>query len=144
MQARHADARRPPYPSGRRSNRLGDAEHDRAGLGYWRPVPFYEYRRADGTTFEVMQRMSDPQLTEDPETGQPVERVFHPIAVHFKGKGFYNTDYGTRSRERETAAQKGDKGDGGSTGDAKPSSGDSSAKPSGSSEPTSGSTASSD
>jgi predicted nucleic acid-binding Zn ribbon protein len=30
-----------------------------------------------------------------------VQRVFHPVAVHFKGKGFYNTDYGTRRRNRE-------------------------------------------
>ena len=68
-------------------------------------MPFYEYRRPDGTTFEVMQRMGDPALTEDPETGVPVERVFHPIAVHFKGKGFYNTDYGTRKRQQEKAAE---------------------------------------
>ena len=64
-------------------------------------VPFYEYRRPDGTTFEVMQKMSDDPLTHDPETGVPVERVFSPIAIHFKGKGFYNTDYGTRRRNRE-------------------------------------------
>ena len=69
-------------------------------------VPFYEYRRPDGTTFEVMQRMSDPPLTEDPETGVPVTRVFHPIAVHFKGKGFYNTDYGTKKRAREQESKK--------------------------------------
>ncbi len=67
------------------------------------PVPFYEYRRPDGTILEVMQKMTDPPLTEDPETGVPVQRVFHPIAVHFKGKGFYNTDYGTRNRARENA-----------------------------------------
>lgn len=67
-------------------------------------MPFYEYRRPDGTTFEVMQKMSDDPLTHDPETGVPVERVFHPIAVHFKGKGFYNTDYGTKRRNREKAA----------------------------------------
>jgi predicted nucleic acid-binding Zn ribbon protein len=66
-------------------------------------VPFYEYRRPDGTTLEVMQKMTDPPLTEDPETGVPLERVFHPIAVHFKGKGFYNTDYGTKKRAREKA-----------------------------------------
>ena len=30
-----------------------------------------------------------------------MQRVFHPVAVHFKGKGFYNTDYGTRRRNRE-------------------------------------------
>ena len=69
-------------------------------------MPIYEYRRPDGTTFEVMQKMSDPALTHDPETGVPVERVFAPVAIHFKGKGFHNTDYGTRNRNREKAAQK--------------------------------------
>jgi putative FmdB family regulatory protein len=64
-------------------------------------MPIYEYRRPDGTTFEVMQRMTDDPLTQDPETGVPLERVFHPVAVHFKGKGFYNTDYGTKRRNRE-------------------------------------------
>jgi predicted nucleic acid-binding Zn ribbon protein len=68
------------------------------------PVPFYEYKRQDGTTFEVMQKMVDPPLECDPETGLPVTRVFHPIAVHFKGKGFYNTDYGTKKRAREKDA----------------------------------------
>lgn len=71
-------------------------------------MPFYEYRRPDGTTFEVMQKMSDDALTHDPETGVPVERVFHPIAVHFKGKGFYNTDYGTKRRNREKSAKSDD------------------------------------
>jgi predicted nucleic acid-binding Zn ribbon protein len=70
------------------------------------PVPFYEYRRPDGTILEVMQKMTDPPLTEDPETGVPLERVFRPIAVHFKGKGFYNTDYGTKKRAREQAETK--------------------------------------
>ena len=64
-------------------------------------MPIYEYRRPDGTTFEVMQKMSDPALTHDPDTGEPVERVFTPVAIHFKGKGFHNTDYGTRRRNRE-------------------------------------------
>ena len=69
-------------------------------------MPFYEYRRPDGTTFEVMQKMTDDPLTHDPETGVPVERVFSPIAIHFKGKGFYNTDYGTKKRNREKASEK--------------------------------------
>ena len=64
-------------------------------------MPIYEYRRADGTTFEVMQKFSDDPLTHDPETGEPVERVYRPPAIHFKGKGFHNTDYGTRKRNRE-------------------------------------------
>ncbi len=67
-------------------------------------MPIYEYRRPDGTTFEIQQSFSEDSLTVDPETGVPVERVLHAPAVHFKGKGFYNTDYGTRNRQRETAA----------------------------------------
>jgi predicted nucleic acid-binding Zn ribbon protein len=67
-------------------------------------MPIYEYRRPDGTTFDIQQSFSDEPLETDPETGVPVERVLHPPAVHFKGKGFYNTDYGTRKRQRETAA----------------------------------------
>ena len=72
-------------------------------------MPIYEYRRPDGTTFEVLQKMTDDALTADPESGVPVQRVFHPVAVHFKGKGFYNTDYGTkrRSRELERSASEG-------------------------------------
>jgi putative FmdB family regulatory protein len=67
-------------------------------------MPIYEYRRPDGSTFEIVQSFSDDSLTHDPDTGVPVERVLHAPAVHFKGKGFYNTDYGTRKRQRETAA----------------------------------------
>lgn len=64
-------------------------------------MPIYEYRRPDGTTFEVMQSIHDDTLATDPETGDPITRVFHPIVVHFKGKGFHNTDYGTKRRNRE-------------------------------------------
>jgi putative FmdB family regulatory protein len=93
-------------------------------------MPIYEYRRPDGTTFEIQQSFSDEALTIDPETGVPVERVLHAPAVHFKGKGFYNTDYGTRNRQRETAAASEKSSDGSSAkGDSsKPSSGDASGK----------------
>ena len=67
-------------------------------------MPIYEYRRPDGSTFEVLQSFSDQALTKDPETGVKVQRVLHAPALHFKGKGFYNTDYGTRKRQRENAA----------------------------------------
>jgi putative FmdB family regulatory protein len=67
-------------------------------------MPIYEYRRPDGTTFEMQQSFSDDPLKVDPDTGVPVERVLHAPAVHFKGKGFYATDYGSRKRERETTA----------------------------------------
>jgi len=86
-------------------------------------MPIYEYRRPDGTTFELQQTFAEDALKVDPETGVPVERVLHAPAVHFKGKGFYNTDYGTRKRQRETAASS-DSSSSGSSGDS--SSGDSS------------------
>ncbi len=68
-------------------------------------MPTYEYRCKKGHTFEVVQRMIDDPVEVCPRCGAEVQRVFHPIAVHFKGKGFYNTDYGTkkRAREKETA-----------------------------------------
>lgn len=64
-------------------------------------MPIYEYRCEKGHTFEVMQKMTDDPVTTCEVHGTPVERVFHPVAVHFKGKGFYNTDYGTKRRNRE-------------------------------------------
>src|ERR1700684_775029 len=81
-------------------------------------MPIYEYRRPDGPTFEIQQSFSDETLTHDPETGVEVKRVLHAPAVHFKGKGFYNTDYGTRNRQRENAANaesSSGKGEGGSS-----------------------------
>ncbi len=66
-------------------------------------MPIYEYRCEQGHTFEVMQRMSDDPVATCQTCEAPVQRVFHPVAVHFKGKGFYNTDYGTRKRAREKA-----------------------------------------
>jgi putative FmdB family regulatory protein len=67
-------------------------------------MPIYEYKRPDGTKFEIVQSFSDDALKVDPDSGVPVERVLHAPAVHFKGKGFYNTDYGTKRRQRENAA----------------------------------------
>ncbi len=88
-------------------------------------MPIYEYRRPDGTTFELQQSFSDDTLTVNPETGVPVERVLHAPAVHFKGKGFYNTDYGTRKRQRENAASS-DSSSSGSSGESSSSEGSSS------------------
>jgi len=67
-------------------------------------MPIYEYRCDNGHTFEVMQKMTDDPVQECQECGAPVQRVFHPVAVHFKGSGFYNTDYGTSKRKRELDA----------------------------------------
>ena len=59
-------------------------------------MPFYEYRCEKGHTFEVMQKMTDDPVTNCQTCDARVQRVFHPVAVHFKGSGFYNTDYGKR------------------------------------------------
>jgi putative FmdB family regulatory protein len=64
-------------------------------------MPIYEYRCENGHTFEVLQKMTDDPVSVCSTCEAPVQRVFHPVAVHFKGKGFYNTDYGTKRRNRE-------------------------------------------
>src|SRR3954469_8435788 len=64
-------------------------------------MPIYEYRCENGHLFEVMQKITEDPVTVCETCGAPVQRVFHPIAVHFKGSGFYNTDYGTSRRKRE-------------------------------------------
>jgi putative FmdB family regulatory protein len=67
-------------------------------------VPVYEYRCEKGHTFEVIQRMTDDPVTECEKCGRTVQRVFHPVAVHFKGSGFYNTDYGKRGSKAAEAS----------------------------------------
>src|SRR4051794_33706798 len=66
-------------------------------------MPIYEYRCEKGHTFEVLQRMSDDPISKCEVCGAPVHRVFHPVAVHFKGSGFYNTDYGKQKRAAGSA-----------------------------------------
>ena len=66
-----------------------------------RRLPIYEYRCENGHLFEVMQKISEDPVTTCQECDASVQRVYHPIAVHFKGSGFYNTDYGTAKRKRE-------------------------------------------
>jgi putative FmdB family regulatory protein len=64
-------------------------------------MPIYEYRCDNGHTFETLQRMSDDALDTCEVCEAPAVRVLHAPAVHFKGSGFYNTDYGTKKRARE-------------------------------------------
>lgn len=65
-------------------------------------VPIYEYRCPNGHVFELFQRMTDaaPEACGTCGAG-PVERVLYPVAVHFKGSGFYSTDYGRGARKRD-------------------------------------------
>jgi putative FmdB family regulatory protein len=65
-------------------------------------MPIYEYRCPNGHLFELFQRIGDPQPEACEACGEgPVERVLYPVAVHFKGSGFYTTDYGRGSRKKE-------------------------------------------
>jgi putative FmdB family regulatory protein len=73
-------------------------------------MPIYEYRCAKGHTFEELQRMTDDPLTTCTVCGAPVQRVFHPVAVHFKGSGFYSTDYG-KKKKAGAAAESSSKSD---------------------------------
>ena len=63
-------------------------------------MPIYEYRCPDGHRFEVFQSMADDPVSKCEVCGKPVERVFHPIAVHFKGSGFYTTDYARKGASK--------------------------------------------
>lgn len=60
-------------------------------------MPIYEYRCDAGHEFEVIQAMRDDPIAKCEVCGAPVQRIFHPVAVHFKGSGFYTTDYARKS-----------------------------------------------
>ena len=67
-------------------------------------MPIYEYRCPNGHAFELLQRIGDPAPDACEICGEgPVERVLFPVAVHFKGSGFYTTDYGRGSRKKEAS-----------------------------------------
>jgi putative FmdB family regulatory protein len=90
-------------------------------------VPIYEYKCENGHVFDVIQKMSDEALSECQECGAPAVRVLHPVAVHFKGSGFYNTDYGKKkkgaangSAGSEGSSESKGSGDSKSSGDSKP------------------------
>ncbi len=69
-------------------------------------MPTYVYRREDGTTFEIEQRITDDPLETCPETGQDVERIITGSAgLIFKGDGFYVNDYGNGSASNGSAGR---------------------------------------
>ncbi len=87
-------------------------------------MPIYEYKCENGHVFDVMQKMADDPLTECVECGAPAVRVLHTPAVHFKGSGFYNTDYGKKKKAGAAAgdgSSESKSSDSGSSSDSKPS-----------------------
>ncbi|MDQ3671065.1 MAG: zinc ribbon domain-containing protein [Actinomycetota bacterium] len=73
-------------------------------------MPIYEYRCPNGHTFEVFQKMSDPVPEGCATCGAgPLEKILFPVAVHFKGSGFYSTDYGRGKKSAEGDGASADK-----------------------------------
>jgi putative FmdB family regulatory protein len=109
-------------------------------------MPIYEYRCERGHTFEVTQRMTEDPLTNCTVCEAPVQRVFHPVAVHFKGSGFYNTDYGKKGKGAASPSSEGSSSKSDSKPDSKSSEGggSSDSKPDSSSSTSSSSSKSSD
>ena len=67
-------------------------------------MPIYEYKCPQGHVFELFLRMSDPGPDGCTVCGAaPVEKVLYPVAVHFKGSGFYSTDYGRGARKKDAS-----------------------------------------
>jgi putative FmdB family regulatory protein len=85
-------------------------------------MPIYEYKCENGHVFDTIQKMSDEPLTECQECGAPAERVLHPVAVHFKGSGFYNTDYGKKKKGGDSKGGAESKGADSKGADSKPKS----------------------
>jgi putative FmdB family regulatory protein len=88
-------------------------------------MPIYEYRCENGHVFDAIQRMTDEPLTKCEECGAPASRVLTPPAIHFKGSGFHNTDYGTKRGGGNGSSESGGEksGDSGSGSDSKSSGG---------------------
>jgi putative FmdB family regulatory protein len=93
-------------------------------------MPIYEYKCDNGHVFDVIQRMTDEPLTKCEECGAPAARVLTPPAIHFKGSGFHNTDYGTRKGGGNGGSEGGGEksGDSGSSSESKSDSGKSDSK----------------
>ena len=73
-------------------------------------MPVYVYRRQDGSTFEIEQRITEDSLTRCPTTGLEVTRVLQPFSPRYRGTGFYSTDHRKprateRRRGRDRAAR---------------------------------------
>jgi putative FmdB family regulatory protein len=94
-------------------------------------MPIYEYKCPNGHLFEVFHGMMAPSPEVCEVCGaSPLVRVLHPVAVHYKGSGFYSTDYGKGSKKKESGASSSSDGSGsgggGSDGGSSSSSSDSS------------------
>jgi putative FmdB family regulatory protein len=88
-------------------------------------MPIYEYKCENGHVFDAIQKMTDEPLSKCEECGAPAARVLTPPAIHFKGSGFHNTDYGTKRGGGNGGSESGGEksGDSGSSSESKSDSG---------------------
>jgi putative FmdB family regulatory protein len=89
-------------------------------------MPIYEYLCTDGHRVDVVQKFADAALTRCEVCGKPAQRVLHAPSIHFKGKGFYATDYGKggKSANGDKSSDSGGSSDSGSKDSAAAASGD--------------------
>jgi putative FmdB family regulatory protein len=73
-------------------------------------MPIYEYRCENDHRFELIQKFTDDAISVCEVCGAPAQRVLHPVAIHFKGSGFYSTDYGRGKKAAASAEAKADSG----------------------------------
>lgn len=93
-------------------------------------MPIYEYKCENGHVFDVIQKMTDEPLRECQECGAPASRVLSAPAIHFKGSGFHNTDYGTKRAGGNGGSEGGgESGSGSDSSDSKSDSKKSESKP---------------
>jgi putative FmdB family regulatory protein len=92
-------------------------------------MPIYEYKCENGHVFDVIQKMIDEPLHECQECGAPAARVLSAPAIHFKGSGFHNTDYGTRKGGNGGSEGSGEKSSDSGSSDSKSDSKKSESKP---------------
>ena len=79
-------------------------------------MPIYEYKCPNGHLFEVFHGMTEPGPVLCEVCGaEPLQRVLHPVAVHYKGSGFYSTDYGRGGRKPSGGDTSSSSSDGGSS-----------------------------
>src|SRR2546429_1662923 len=75
-------------------------------------MPIYEYKCPNGHLFEVFHGMTEPSPEQCEVCGAaPLQRVLHPVAVHYKGSGFYSTDYGRSSKRPKEGGSEGGSSD---------------------------------
>jgi len=82
-------------------------------------MPIYEYKCENGHVFDVIQKMTDEPLRECQECGAPAARVLSAPAIHFKGSGFHNTDYGTKRGGGNGGSEGGESGSESGSSDSK-------------------------